>query len=84
MAVGARLTLGAFALDELSIRINVMANGTVFQSGFIVVIIVIESAYRAFQCPESVNLQIGVFLGKSRNTAKRDAEHDRAENEVSV
>jgi hypothetical protein len=61
-----------------------MTNGAVFQRGLFVMNIMIECAYRAFQRPESINLQIGVFLGKSRNTAKRDAEHDRAENEVSV
>ena len=84
VTVGAGLVLGAFALDEFSIRIDMMANGAVFQGSLFVVNVMIECAYRTLQRSKSVNLQVGIFLGKSRNTAKRDAEHDRAENEVSV
>ena len=46
VTIGAGLILGAFAVDEFSIRIDMMANGTVFQGGLFVVNVMIERTYR--------------------------------------
>jgi len=84
MTVGTSLILGALALDQFSIFVNMMAHRTIFQSSLFVVVIMIKCADRTFQFSKGVDLQVGVVLRKSRNTAKRDAEHHRAENKVSV
>lgn len=84
VTLGAGLTFGTLALNFFSIFIYVVTNGAVFGLGLLIVNVMVKSADRTFQFSESISFQIGITLGKSRNTAKRDKEHDRAEYNVSV
>jgi len=84
VAIRATAVFGAFALDEFAVFIDMMAFGAILDHGLFVMCVMIEHADRAFQGAESVDLEVGVFLGKGRNAAQRDAEHDRAENNISV
>lgn len=84
MAIHTGLVFGTFAFHQFSVFVDMVANSTVVDSGFVVVIVMVKSAYGALQFPKGIDIQVCVFLGKSRNTAKRDKEHDSAENEVSV
>ena len=84
VAIRAAAVFGAFALDEFAVFIDMMTFGAILDHGLFVVRVMIEHADRTFQGAESVDLEVGVFLGKGRNAAQRDAEHDRAENNISV
>lgn len=84
VALRTAAVFGAFALDEFAVFIDMMAFGAILDHGLFVVCVMIEQADRTFQGAESVDLQVGVFLGKGRNAAQRDAEHDRAEDNISV
>lgn len=84
VAVGAGLVFGALTFDKLPVLVDVVARGAIIDLCLFVVVVMVEGADRALQLPKGVDLQVGVLLGKSRNAAQRDAEHDRAENHVSV
>jgi hypothetical protein len=68
VTLGARPILGTLTLNFLAVLIDVMADGAVFGLGLLIMRIMVENADGTFQFSKSVNLQIRVFLGKSRNT----------------
>jgi len=48
--------LRALPLNDLSVFINVMTYGTIFQGGLCIVVVMVKSTDRTFQFPKSINL----------------------------
>jgi hypothetical protein len=84
MTIHTGLVFGTFAFHQFSVFVDMVANSTVVDSGFVVMIVMVKSAYGALQLPKGFYIEVCIVLRKSRNTAKRDKEHDSAESEVSV
>jgi hypothetical protein len=84
VAFGAPNAFGALALNQFAVLIDVVAPGAILDLGLFVMLVMVENADRTLEFPERFELEPDVIiLGKSRNAAQRDAEHDRAENYVS-